>query len=344
MPAVRGIQAKKEYYTMMMPLRMLKQNLFSETEDMPPAMRAQRMPKPKKVKDIAAYVTGRQDSYVLPSVTCSVNVSDADQGSFQFEPVKDDCDIGSLHIPMSGTFMVNDGQHRLAGLLKAMEDCPDLGDETIPVTVFAYLGLKRSQQMFHDLNYYASKPPSSLNLLYDFYEEESAIARGLLKAVPLFGKFTDCERTSVGKRSSKLFTLNGVHAAVCIMRKGLGDDECDLATLVEYWTEVAAQMPDWMEVDDRHVSAGEVRSEQVSGHAVTLEALAHVGVEVMARDLEKYPNTTWRQRLYALTLPKVNWRKDNADWEGVFMYGGTIRKNKTTAQAFAKYLLERESK
>ena len=55
--AVRGIQAEKEYYSLMMPLRMLTQSFLSTTEEMPASMRSQRLPNPRRIKQIASYIT-----------------------------------------------------------------------------------------------------------------------------------------------------------------------------------------------------------------------------------------------------------------------------------------------
>ena len=59
------------------------------------------------------------------------------------------------------------GQHRRAAIEEAIKEKPELADETIAIVFFKDKGLKKSQQMFADLNRYAVKPSKSLGVLYD---------------------------------------------------------------------------------------------------------------------------------------------------------------------------------
>ena len=85
--------------------------------------------------------------------------------------------VGLLHIPMSGRFIINDGQHRRASIELALRERPELADETIAVVFFVDIGLKHCQQMFADLNRYAIRPSQSLGALYDHRDERAEIAR-----------------------------------------------------------------------------------------------------------------------------------------------------------------------
>lgn len=78
-----------------------------------------------------------------------------------------DKDLGILEIDMDSKILINDGQHRKAAILAAIEEDETLLDETIPVVLFADKGLERSQQMFTDLNKHAVTTSKSLNALYD---------------------------------------------------------------------------------------------------------------------------------------------------------------------------------
>jgi len=54
--------------------------------------------------------------------------------------------------------MINDGQHRRAAFELALKENQSWAKETIAVVFFLDVGLKRSQQMFTDLNRYAARP------------------------------------------------------------------------------------------------------------------------------------------------------------------------------------------
>ncbi|WP_368856456.1 DNA sulfur modification protein DndB, partial [Escherichia coli] len=63
---------------------------------------------------------------------------------------------------LGASLVINDGQHRRAAIEAAIRERPFLGDETIAVVVYPDRGLRRSQQMFVDLNQHAVKPARSL--------------------------------------------------------------------------------------------------------------------------------------------------------------------------------------
>ena len=311
---------------------------FLETDlEMPAEMRAQRLPNARRVKQITQYILDNLQSYVFSSLTASVRFPELKDGDgFKFA-CAGDSDAGILNIPISAQFLVNDGQHRLAALKAAWKECPDLGDDTISVVVFHDRGLKRQQQIFHDLNQ-AAKPNKSIGLAYDHRSEAGELVRQLRQTVPVFERFTDMEKTSASGKSGKLFTLNGLHNAVSIMRKGLGDLFCTPDLLQQYWEAVAYAMPDWQAVHCNQLTASEVRRDHISGHAIALEALAYLGVELLQDNPERM---VWQMRLDQLNLEQVDWRKANADWDGLFLFGGQIRKNKTTTQGLGRYLAQR---
>lgn len=335
--AVRGIQAKGEYYCAMVPLRYLKDNFFHETEEMPAQMRAQRMPNKRRFKQVSEYVVNNPSTYCFSSITVTIRIEGDDIDAFKFEPVMDDCDAGLLNIPLGAKFVVADGQHRVGGLRQALKENPELGDESISVVMFLEIGLKRSQQMFHDLNHYAAKPTKSLNLLYDHRDKPAAVTRQVMAGFDLFRSFTDTEKTSLGKKSGKLFTFNGLHEATEILLDSLPESNKEsYKLLVQFWMEVSTYMKDWGAVYRRTVAPGEIRQESLAGHAITLVALARVGAELLQHD-------DWKQRLKALNLQEMDWGKANPALEDLVIFGGRIHKSKGTTIALAAHLMDSHS-
>src|SRR5262249_22624509 len=153
---IRGIQAGREFYVSMCPLRLLpKLFLFNEAE-LVPELRAQRSLNRGRLPEIARYISANRNSYVFSAITASV---DADvRFATAVAKGNDPGMIGSLHVPMSARFIINDGQHRRAAIEMALRDCPELADESIAVVFFLDRGLERCQQMFADLNRYAIRP------------------------------------------------------------------------------------------------------------------------------------------------------------------------------------------
>jgi DNA sulfur modification protein DndB len=121
--------------------------------------------------------------------------------------------LGQLRIDMGATILINDGQHRRAAIEEAITERPTLGDETISVVVFADRGLKRSQQMFADLNTHAVRPTKSIKLLYDHRNALAGLSRDVVSVIPLFRDFTSFDTTSISNRSTRLFTFSSLHQA-----------------------------------------------------------------------------------------------------------------------------------
>src|SRR5262245_50061633 len=148
-PAIRGIQAGREFYASMCPLRLIPRIFLFDEEELKPELRAQRVLNRARVPEIARYMLQNRNGYTFSALTASI---DAD---VKFVPLgSDDGEkkVGQLRIPMNARFVINDGQHRRAAIEAALHENAELGDETISVVFFVDVGLARSQQMFADLN------------------------------------------------------------------------------------------------------------------------------------------------------------------------------------------------
>lgn len=185
--------------------------LFKFTEDnMPPELRAQRVINKQRIPSLSNYIIENKDSYAFSSITVSID------GDVSFEKMSEDAignKLGTLTIPMESRFLINDGQHRRAAIEKALQESPELGEETISVVFFVDSGLKRSQQMFADLNLYAVRATRSLGILYDHRDPLANLAKKVADSVPVFIEMTEKEKTTISNRSRKLFTLSSIYQA-----------------------------------------------------------------------------------------------------------------------------------
>ena len=319
-PVIRGIQAGREYYVSMCPLRLLPKLFLFNEEELVPELRAQRQLNRSRLPEMSRYVTENTDDYIFSAITASIDAEVA------FEPLAEEGDanrIGQLHIPMSARFIINDGQHRRAAIEMALRDRPEIGDETIAVVFFLDIGLERSQQMFADLNRYAIRPSKSLGVLYDHRDDIAILTKTMVLNSPVFDGIVEMERTSLSERSSRLFTLSAIYTATTDLLKGIEFEDFDerLKFATCFWEEVAKQFKDWTLVRDRKLTSGEIRKDLIHAHGVVLHALAIVGNAL----LQKYPKG-WKQRLRP--LKKINWRRTNAGlWEGRAMVGGRVSKS-----------------
>jgi DNA sulfur modification protein DndB len=170
---------------------------------------------------------------------------------------------------MDARILLNDGQHRRAAIEEALRDCPELESETISVVVFADRGLRRSQQMFADLNKNAVRPSGSLNVLYNLRDPLPRLTADVLGDVPFFDRFVEREKTSISNRKNKLYTLSSLNQAHEWLAGPLGDrfglDTASLAA--SFWNAVFENMPDWQRLDAGAISACELRQDTVHAHA-----------------------------------------------------------------------------
>src|SRR5688572_591727 len=157
-PAIRGVQAGREYYVSMCPLRLLPRIFLFNEEELVPELRAQRILNKGRLPEIVRYVLDNPSDYVFSAITASVD------GEIRFAPPEVDAasKVGQLHISMDARFIINDGQHRRAAIELAIREKPELADESIAVVFFIDKGLERCQQMFADLNRHAIRPAKSL--------------------------------------------------------------------------------------------------------------------------------------------------------------------------------------
>jgi DNA sulfur modification protein DndB len=318
-PAIRGVQAGREFYASMCPLRLLPKIFLFDEEELVPELRAQRVLNRARVPDIARYVLANRDTYVFSAITASID------GAVRFEPIGEAGDanrVGALRVDMKAQFIINDGQHRRAAIEIALRADPSVGDETIAVVFFLDRGLDRCQQMFADLNRYAIRPARSLGLLYDHRNALSKLTKTVVSRSRAFKDVVEMERSTLSERSRKLFTLSAIFSANEALLEGseLGDVDTEVARCTTYWDEASNQLPEWGFVRDSKMTAGEVRRDFLHSHAIVLQALGIAG-----RELLKLSERTWKERLKALS--SIDWSRSNAKvWEGRALIGGRVSK------------------
>jgi DNA sulfur modification protein DndB len=334
-PAIRGIQAGREYYVSMCPLRLIPRIFLFDEDELRPELRAQRILNKARVPEIARYLLKRSKAYTFSALTASID------GRVQFEPLGTDeteRSVGRLRIPMNAKFVINDGQHRRAGIEAALRENPDLGDETIAVVFFLDVGLKRCQQMFADLNRYAVRPTTSLSILYDHSDEDAQVTKALLQNVPVFMDLTETQRSTISNRSIKFFTLSGIYNATqTLLAPHTGEPlETRLELATAFWNEVAKHIADWRLAKERKVSAADLRRDYIHAHTLALAALARAGCDLFS----KHPRD-WKQRL--AKLETLDWARSNTKlWEGRAMSAGRLSKKTVnvilTGNAIKKHL------
>ncbi len=317
--AIRGIQAGREFHVAMCPLKIIPKIFIFNEHEIPPELRAQRTLREVRIPAIKNYILNNPKNYIFSSLTASVD------GKMKFTPfpsLGDDGKLGRLYINMDSRFLINDGQHRRKAIEAALEEKPELGHEMISVVFFQDIGLKRSQQMFSDLNKNAVKTTKSLNILYDHRDAFSKFIVSLINEVDIFKGRVELEKTTISNRSTKVFTLNGIADATLRlfgMSKGktLSKDNKTLAK--DFWETVSKNMPEWQMILQDELSTGDLRKYFVNANTNLLNALGIAGKEIINDSPQ-----AWKDKLK--NLKNINWLRDNPEWDGRLIRSGQMTK------------------
>lgn len=328
-PAVKGIQAQREYYISMVPLDIMAKIFQFADEELPPEIRAQRVLNKARIPEIRDYILSNPESYVFSALTVSVD------GEMEFQAVSENTpQIGTIGISMTSRFLINDGQHRRAAIAEAIKIDPTLKNEHISVVFYRDEGLFRSQQMFSDLNRYAIRPTKSINILFNSREESSIIAKRIIEEVDVFKGLVEKERTAISNRSKALFTLSAICTATNELLAGLDlplREKVDVAK--QYWSMVGQYIPEWNAVKTGEVKSADIRKDYICSLSLTLVALGYAGNAI----IQQSPDT-WES--YLKKLADIDWRKTNPEWENLVFVNGRVAANRSTQKDMSSYMRE----
>ena len=330
-PCIRGVQARREYYISMCPLRLLPKMFLFDEEELVPELRAQRILNKNRLPELSRYILDNRETYTFSAITASID------GEVQFEPILSDDNeqqMGRLHIPMSARLIINDGQHRRAAIEIALRDNPDIGDESIAVVFFIDSGLERCQQMFADLNRHAIRPSKSLGLLYDHRDDMVRLTKYIVLQSSVFKNFVEMESSTLSVRSRKLFTLSAVHTGNSALLEDLlnGNLVKDAEIAISFWNEINKYMPEWNLVRDGRLTAGDLRRDFIHSHGIALQAIGIAGNALL-----KEQATKWKQSVKE--IKKIDWARSNSEvWEGRAIVGGRVSKSRQNVTLTTNYI------
>lgn len=326
--AVRGRQAGHDFYIAMCTLKAVSKIFMFKDADIPAEHRAQRTLRKSRIPRIRDYLLQNPTDYTFSSITVSVD------GKVLFRPTSKGSDTGTISISQNTSILINDGQHRAAAIKEAIEEDSELGRDNISVVFFEDLELKKSQQMFADLNKHAVKPTKSLGILYDRRNDFATFVVDMTRQVDVFRNRIEMEKTSISNRSTKFFTLSGIEMATKdLLGKSKNLSESDKKTAIMFWNEVGKNIPEWGLLMDKKVTPAEIRKEFVHANTNMLEAIAIAGNKL----IKKFPSN-WIHKLAG--LQRVDWGRTNPEWDGKIIIRGKMTKTKAGMNNAAKILLK----
>ncbi|MFI3329353.1 MAG: DNA sulfur modification protein DndB [bacterium] len=315
--AVKGIQANKDYYICMVPLKLLSKLFFENDEVIEADFRAQRKINTTRIPNITDYILENRSSYVFSALTASID------GEFRFEESSMQ-GMGQLHISMDSTFLLNDGQHRKEAIINALKEDDSLKEETIPIVMFADAGLKQSQQMFTDLNKHAVNTSNSLGLLYEHKDKLTILTKKTVEEIQFLREYTDKEKDVLAKFSKCLFTLNNIVKANKEVFKNINESDFDEEFSINYWYSICNNIPEWTQLISGELTKKSLREDFITTNGVMLSALGKLGNYIILsedKDLSCLSN-----------LSKINFSRSSDNWRTRIFQNGKIVKNETNVK------------
>lgn len=302
-PAIRGFQAKNEFFSIMCPLGLLSKIFTFYNNEIPEEYRAQRIINEKRIPEIRDYILNNPNDYVFSAITASLD------GAYEFLKSENNDNVGVLKVSMDSFLLINDGQHRKAAIDEAVAMNPYLKDETICVVLFLDKGLVRSQQMFSDLNRHAVNVSSSLSILYNHRDEVIAITKRYLDHNVALKRFIDLSNKSLAQKSNKLFVLSIFHNSFVNTlgeKKEVTGEEVQFT--FDYWDELCREFKEWSNILKGEITPYHSRQSSIATYGVLLEAIGFLG-NSLYRDHPK----NWKK--FVSKLNEIDWNKTNQrDW------------------------------
>ncbi len=315
-PVIRGVQAGKEYYTAMCTLDFVSKNFHFPPIGIPEEKIIQRKYNKARIPKIASYLVKYANDYILPPIIISID------GTVEFHPLTelvDNQQIGVLRISEMANFFINDGQHRCGAIKQAVHQKESLKRETLPVVFYVDKGIKKARQMFSDLNGHPVRPNQNINITFDSREFINELTRALIAELPLFSERVEMFLASCAKGSSKIFTITSIANANRVLVTGLTDALEAKSICLEFWNVLQQALP---ELNDLVKSKNNLSAKHIKENYFYVYAIALQSIAVVAAELRKSDPDNWKNRLGKIS--KINWKRDNSEWEGRAMSGGKL--------------------
>ena len=119
--------------------------------------------------------------------------------------------------------------------------------------------------------------------------------------------------------SPRIFTISALTKShkILLDKVSTQDIETDAFVCSRYWTVLEENLPQIEQLISNSITAREIKENYFYPYSIALQTLAGVANQL----IKEYPED-WEERLSG--IHKINWRRDNNDWEGRAMSGGRL--------------------
>lgn len=364
--AVRGVQKSTEYYLAVMeageieslvvlPEDFLGDALLDDDETMQRKLSWTRVR-----KEMKRYLLDAPNSFysALTLFVIPRDLSPLEEGEgYAFKTASTGDRQGVLEIRSTCVLFPGDGQHRAASIKEALKEEPKLASMQVPVVLIPFRNKGQVRQLFSDLNLNAKPVNKTIGLSFETRDGLAIITKTLANTFPLFVDRTNRRTNSLPESSSNVITVNALYEANRHLLAALGVDVDGLRSpketdprvvqavqdLAAVWEIVVSDAPSmrknrpnvWEEVMAGALKPGAVRREYVFAFALGWQAIG-LAAAALIKDFPR----NWQVRL-SKAMTAVDWRRSNADWQGVAMAGDRVNNTGSAIRATAGYILSK---
>ena len=209
--------------------------------------------------------------------------------------------------------------HRCAAIQHALQKRPELKYETLGVIFYIDRGVKRARQIFSDLNGHPVRTNQNINATFDSRQYLPLLTKRVIDNSALLRGRVELFASGCAIGSPRIFTISALTKSHGVLLDGIisQDIEADTAICSRYWTVLEENLPEMEKLTTESISARAIKENYFYPYSIALQTLAGVANQL----IKEFPDD-WEERLSGIR--KINWRRDNNDWEGRAMSGGRL--------------------
>jgi len=251
LPALRGIFGDWVYYSCIMPMSEVV-NRVSFAKDIHDSQKLsdmiQRELKEGRSQEIAAYLQKEEQRFFNSLVVALYGGNPSWHGFENFRPLQEDIDlkdvpsdvensIGFLSFSGEEEIFALDGQHRLAGMIKAIKANKQLGEDEVPIILVAHQksqeGKRRTRKLFTTLNKTANPVGKGEIIALDESDVMAIVTRHLIENHEFFreNRIRFVQQSNLPpKNTTELTTIGNLYDVLTIVFSKIKEEK-DLNTL-----------------------------------------------------------------------------------------------------------------
>ena len=279
-PVIRGEIGNWRYYTGIMTFGQISKHVTSSVKEFYQATCLNELLQRDLTENynaIKEYLLNDRERFFNALILAIYN-GDPQWLEIEFEE-REYCNVGFLEFTEEETIFPVDGQHRVAGIKKAVTEEPALLNESVPVVFVAHYptpeGQKRTRKLFSTLNRRAKPVGQNENIALDEDDVCAIITRELMQTIPLL--MNDNVAYIKGKQLPRkneeaLTSLIALYQAVCIVVQR------DLELSDKRFSDYKLYRPDEGEIERHIIHAHSIFEAFSTNTSVIKEFQQHEGI------------------------------------------------------------------